>query len=92
LATILFLIGALRAIIEMLGLCLLAQGFFYLLAGQKRHTNPVYQLFALLTRPPRQLLARCLPGSASPLLVAVVCFISLFLLWIGLAVVRRAIT
>lgn len=87
-----FLISALRAIIEMLGLCLLAQGFLYFLAGQKRASNPVYQLFALLTSAPRRLLARCLPGGTSPLVVGMLCFVSLFLLWIGLAAVRRVIS
>lgn len=87
----LFLIGALRAIIEMLGLCLLAQGFLSLLAGQKRHSNPIYQLFSLLTTPPRRLVARCLPRGAAPSCVGLVCLVSLFLLWIGLALVRQAL-
>ena len=54
---LLFLIGALRAIVEMLGLCCLAQGFLYLLTGQKRASNPIYQLFALITQAPRRLVA-----------------------------------
>jgi hypothetical protein len=90
-AMTLFLIGALRAIVEMIGLCLLAQGGLYLLAGQKRAGNPIYQLFSLLTRPPRQLLARLLPAGASAVTVGIACFVLLFLLWIGLALIRKLI-
>ena len=60
---LLFLIGALRAIVEMLGLCCLAQGFLYLLTGQKRASNPIYQLFALITQAPRRLVAFLLPAA-----------------------------
>lgn len=56
-----FAIGALRAIVEMLGLCLLGMGAMALLAGAGRQGNPVYRLFELITRAPRQLVARLLP-------------------------------
>ena len=87
----LFLIAALRAIAEMLLLCLVAQGFLYLLAGQKRATNPIYELFSLLTRPPRTLMACLLPRHASARTVAIICFLILFLLWFGLALIRKFI-
>lgn len=83
-----FLISALRAIVEMLGLSLLAQGVLYFVAGSGRAHNPVYQLFALISRGPRRMVARILPASCSPLTVAVVTFILLFCLWIGLAIFR----
>ncbi|MDP3538871.1 MAG: hypothetical protein Q8S26_09225 [Azonexus sp.] len=86
---LLFLISALRAIIEMIGLCFIAQGMLYLLAGQKRASNPIYQLFSLLTRPPRQLLVRLLPVGVSASTVGVLSFACLFLLWIGLALMRK---
>lgn len=79
-----------RAIIEMLGLCLLGQGVLYFLAGEGRIRNPVYQLFATITAP---LLARFryffprLTGAASGVLV----FLGLFCLWIGLAVLRKSL-
>ncbi|MGE5470962.1 MAG: hypothetical protein ACM3X0_09225 [Bacteroidota bacterium] len=85
----LFLIGACRAIVEMLALCLIAQGFLYLLAGRKRGGNPVYQLFALITRGPRQLCARLLPCGASVSQVGIVCFLILAVLWVGLAGLRK---
>lgn len=88
---LLFLIAALRAIIEMLGLCCLAQGFLYLLAGPKRTSNPIYQLFAIITRAPRQLVARCLPVGSSTKGIGVACFVMLVLLWLGLAAMRKFI-
>jgi hypothetical protein len=85
----LFLIAALRAIIEMLGLCLLAQGVLHVVSGASRERNPIYQLFALITRPPRRLVARLLPAGSPPWAVGGLCFAVLFILWIGLAVARK---
>ena len=84
-----FLISALRAIIEMLGLCLLGQGMLALLAGQKRHANPIYQLFALITQAPRRLVARLLPHTLGESAIGICCFILLFCLWLGLALLRK---
>lgn len=84
-----FLLAALRAVVEMLGYCLLGQAVLYLLAGDRRSRNPVYQLLSLITRPPRQLCARILPTGSSGPMVAAVCFSWLFMLWIGLAWLRN---
>lgn len=84
-----FMIGALRAIIEMLGLCLIGQGVLYLLVGQHRQKNAIYQLFELLTRPPRQLAAWLLPRNASGQVAGMLAFLLLFLVWIGLAWLRK---
>ncbi|MDP3637096.1 MAG: hypothetical protein Q8R51_06905 [Azonexus sp.] len=88
---LLFLIAALRAVIEMLGLCCLAQGFLYLLAGPKRASNPIYQLFAIITHGPRQLVAKCLPVGVSTKSIGLICFLMLVFLWLGLAVMRKFI-
>lgn len=85
-----FLISAARAIIEMLGLCLIGQGMLYILAGRGRESNRIYQLFDLITRAPRQLVAAILPGFLGKA-VGVVCFVILLLLWIGLAFLRKII-
>jgi len=87
----LFLLGALRAIVEMLGLCLLAQVILYLLAGPRRANNAIYQLFALITRQPRRLVARMLPAHATSKTVAIATFFLLLCLWIGLALARKFI-
>lgn len=85
----LFLIAALRAIIEMLLLCLLAQGMLFLLTGEKRHSNPIYQLFSLITRGPRRWLAKLLPATCSPKMAAFFSFVFLLFLWLGLAFARK---
>jgi hypothetical protein len=84
-----FMIGALRSIVEMLGLCLIGQGVLYLLAGQHRQQNAIYRFFDLLTRPPRQLVAMMLPKQASGKAVGMGAFVLLFLVWIGLAWLRK---
>jgi uncharacterized protein YggT (Ycf19 family) len=88
---LLFVIGALRAIVEMLGLCLIAQGALYLVAGQGRAANPIYQLFSVITAPPRKLLRKMLPSGTSATTSGIICFALLFLLWAGLAMLRKFI-
>jgi hypothetical protein len=85
----LFLISALRAIVEMLGLCLIGQGMLYLIAGRGRASNRVYQLFALITKAPRQIVASLVPRSASNVLVGILTFVIVLILWLGLAFVRK---
>ncbi len=84
-----FLIGALRAIVEMLGLCLIGQGVLYLLAGRRRQQNAIYRFFDLLTAPPRKLTAKLLPTHTSGKAVGMFAFLLLFILWIGLAWGRK---
>jgi hypothetical protein len=84
-----FVIGALRAIIEMLGLCLIGQGVLHLLAGGGRQQNAIYRFFDLVTRRPRQITAMLLPKGSSGRLVGLFAFILLFILWIGLALLRK---
>lgn len=86
---LLFLIAALRAIIEMLGLCMIGQALLYVLAGKKRQTNPVYQLLALITRGPRILCAHFLTAKSSGILIGICSFLILLLLWLGLAWLRK---
>lgn len=86
----LFLISAARAVIEMLGLCLIGQGALHVLAGRGRENNRIYQLFALVTRAPRQLVAAIMPGFTGRA-TGVACFVILLLLWLGLAFLRKII-
>lgn len=85
----LFLISALRSIAEMLGLCLLGQGALHVLAGRQRVNNRIYQLFALITQPPRRLVAAILPASVSPASIGILTFVIVLILWLGLAFVRN---
>ena len=87
----LFLISALRSVIEMLGLCMLGQTVLYVMAGRNRANNRIYQLFNLITKAPRQLVANIVHASASPIAVGVISFIILLLAWLGLAFIRKSI-
>lgn len=86
-----FLIGALRAVVEMLGLCLLGQGLLAVLAGRGRQGNPIYRLFDLITGGPRRLTAALLPGRPGEPWVGLCCFLLLFVAWVGLAILRKFI-
>lgn len=82
------MIGLLRALVEIAGLFMLAQGGLYLLAGRQRDTNSIYQLFALLTRPVIKLLRRVTPNLIADQHLPVFAFFLLFWLWIALAYLR----
>lgn len=84
-----FLIGALRAVIELIGWSLLAQGLLALLAGKQRHNNAIYRLFEFLTRPPRLVVARLVRRPPDTASVAATSFCLLFVFWIGLAILRK---
>jgi hypothetical protein len=87
---LLFLISAARAVIEMLGLCLVGQAVLYVLAGRSRGSNWIYQLFDLITRAPRHVVGLILPR-ANGKTIGVACFAILLLLWLGLAFLRKSI-
>ncbi len=84
-----FLLSALRAVIEMLGLCLIGQGILFVLAGSGRETNPIYRLFKLLTAGPIRLVTRILPKGCSQGFINGLTFGILLMLWLSLAFLRR---
>ena len=90
-SVVLFAISALRAIVEMLLLCLMGQGVLALLAGKKRDGNPVYQLFSLITRGPRAIVAHLLPDGTRKSTITLLTGTSLLFLWISLAILRKSI-
>lgn len=85
----LFLVGALRALIEVAGFALLGQGLLALLVGERRHGNPFYKVLAIVSAPAirvaRFIAPRAIPDTQIPMLT----FFLLFSLWIGLAVLKR---
>ncbi len=84
-----FVISVLRAVVEAAGLFLLAQGILYLLAGQGREKNVIFQLFRLLTAPVIRFVRFITPRVVVDRHVPVVAFFLLFWLWIALAYIRR---
>lgn len=85
----LFILGILRALVEVAMLFLLGQGLLALLAGRGRDNNTMYKLFVIITGPvvkamrfvtPRQIIDKHIPYMA---------FAVLFWLWIALAWLKR---
>lgn len=78
-----------RALVEVALLALLGQGLLAVLAGSKRATNPIYQLFQVVTRPVLQLMRLITPHLIMDKHLPFVAFFLLFWLWIALAVLKR---
>jgi hypothetical protein len=84
-----FILSALRAVVELAMMALLGQGAVALLAGAGRATNPVYQLFAIVTRPVIGAVRFLTPRPIIDKHVPFVAFFLLFWLWIFLAWAKR---
>lgn len=81
----LFILSALRALVEVAMLALLGLGAVALLSGARRHTNPIYQLFAVITKPVVRAARFITPKAIIDKHVPFVAFFLLFWLWIFLA-------
>ena len=90
-STQLFILSVLRALVEVAGMFLLAQGALYLLAGAKREGNIVYKGFQVVTRPVIRMVCFILLGMIVDRHVPVISFFLLFWMWIMLAYARRVI-
>jgi uncharacterized protein YggT (Ycf19 family) len=85
----LLILGVLRALVEVSMLFLLGQGLLALLAGSRRHTNTIYQLFVIVTKPVLKIVRKVSPPQIIDKHLPFVAFFLLFWLWIGLAYVKR---
>ncbi|MFA6313746.1 MAG: hypothetical protein WCV99_11385 [Sterolibacterium sp.] len=85
----LLILSILRALTEVAMLSLLGQGLVAFLAGSRRATNPVYQLFNVITRPVVKAVRLVTPRIIIDRHVPFVTFFLLFWLWILLAYVKR---
>jgi uncharacterized protein YggT (Ycf19 family) len=86
----LLILGVLRALVEVALLFLVGQGLLALLAGGRRHTNTVYQLFVIVTRPVLKAVRFVSPPQVIDKHLPFVAFFLLFWLWIGLAWLKKA--
>lgn len=84
-------VSVLRGVTEVALLSLIGQGILALLAGAKRQTNPVYQVFCVVTRPVLRLLRALTPRLVLDRHLPFVAFFLLFWLWIALAYLKRLI-
>jgi hypothetical protein len=87
----LFILSVLRALVEVAGMFLLAQGALHVLAGARREVNIVYRGFKVITRPVIRMARFITPAVIGDRQVPVVAFLLLFWMWIGLAYLRRVI-
>ncbi|MDO8464867.1 MAG: hypothetical protein Q7S46_06390 [Gallionella sp.] len=85
------IISILRALTEVALLTLLGQGLLALLAGGRRATNPIYQLFQTVTRPALRIARVITPQVIVDKHLPFVAFFLLFWLWILLAYVKRTL-
>ncbi|CAG0124883.1 hypothetical protein RHDC2_00726 [Rhodocyclaceae bacterium] len=86
-----FIISILRGLTEVALLALLGQGLLALLAGSRRATNPIYQLFQTVTRPVLRIARFITPRAIIDKHLPFVAFFLLFWLWIFLAYAKRVL-
>lgn len=87
----LFLVSALRALVEVALLALVGQGLLAILAGARRGTNPIYRLFQIITQPVIKAVRFVTPRLVVDKHLPFVAFFLLFWLWILLAYVKRVL-
>jgi uncharacterized protein YggT (Ycf19 family) len=85
----LLILSVLRALVEVALLALLGQGAVALLAGARRQANPIYQLFAIITKPVLRVVRFITPKPIIDKHLPFVAFFLLFWLWIFLAWAKR---
>lgn len=85
----LLILSALRVLVEVALLSLLAQGAVGLLSGARRQANPIYQLFQVVTRPVIRIVRIVTPRPVIDKHIPFVAFFLLFWLWIFLAWAKR---
>ena len=85
----LYIVSILRALVEIAGMFLLAQGLLFLLSGATREKNIVYQLFKIITRPVIQMTRFVTPRVIVDKHIPFVAFFILFWLWLLLAYVKQ---
>jgi uncharacterized protein YggT (Ycf19 family) len=84
-------ISVLRTLVEVAMFCLLGQGVVGLLSGAARASNPIYQVFSIVSRPPVQVIRFLMPRLVVDKHVPLVTFFVLFWLWIVLAYAKRSL-
>lgn len=85
----LFLISAVRVLVEVAGYALLGQGVLAIFAGKSRETNIVYRLMQTVSMPAVKAIRIVTPRFIIDKHIPFVTFFVLFWLWIGLALAKR---
>ncbi|MDP2144773.1 MAG: hypothetical protein Q8J80_11685 [Gallionella sp.] len=80
----LFIVSALKALVEIAVMALLAQGLVALLSGRTRHENFVYRLLQIVTAPILKIARAITPRLVADQHLGLVSFFLLFWLWVAL--------
>lgn len=83
-----YLVTALKMLVEILGYTLIGQGVLALFAGSRRHQNWVYQLLSRITGPVIKAVRYITPKFVPDQHLGLVAFFLLFWLWVGLLIFR----
>lgn len=84
----LLVIVILKALLEVAGVAFLGQGLLWLLAGSGRETNPVYQLFRIVTSPVTRLTRLITPRIVLDQHIWLVAFLLLLVAWLVVTVIK----
>jgi hypothetical protein len=82
------LVVILKALTEVAAVGLLGQGLLYLLAGRKRESNLVYQLFKIITSPVMKITRMVTPRIVLDRHIWLVACLLLAMLWLALLVFK----
>ena len=80
----LFIVSALKALVEIAAMALLAQGLIGLLSGKAKENNFVYRLFQVVTGPIYKFVRFISPKFIADQHMGLACFFILFWIWIAL--------
>lgn len=80
----LFIVSALKAVVEIAGMALLAQGLTGLIAGKSRQENFVYRIFQVVTAPIYKSARIISPRFIADAHLGLASFFIVFWLWVGL--------
>jgi len=84
LSTELFIVSSLKAVVEIAGMALVAQGLIGVLAGKARQANFVYRFFQVVTSPIYKLARMISPRFIADAHLGLASFFILFWLWVAL--------
>jgi len=80
----LFIVSALKALVEIAAMALLAQGLIGLLSGKAKENNFVYRLFQVVTGPIYKFVRLISPKFIADQHMGLACFFLLFWTWVAL--------
>jgi uncharacterized protein YggT (Ycf19 family) len=80
-----------KALAEIGLLLLLGQGIVALFSGNRRHENPVYKFFLMLTSPLTRLTRLITPKAVMDQHIPVVTFFLLLWLWVGMTALKVSV-